>query len=350
MRNRVAATLAATATCLGFAVLGASVVTLRDDALRPTRVRVEPVWVPIQSAPATLSEPRKFVVTRSSRVELPAPQWEGTITGVSLSPGDVLDGNLAAPLAVDGRDRPWLVAPIPLFRSVGLGAAGVDVDSLAAFLISSGQRFDHATGTPVDTAMVAAIRQWARWLGFGRAVSAFEPEWVTWLPDTAVGQRVATVDVSVGQLAPGHGAKFATIGAQPVSIAPASDVVVSSGARLQLDSATQVLVVGGVELGFDEGQLQSAALAELSRLLCPDRNDLTADVVQRLPPESQTVPARALMPSSSGFCAIVADAATGDRPRVTEVAVLGSIGGAAIVAPLGGFVLVNPATSDLMCS
>lgn len=317
----------------------------RNESLDPVSRAPGPSWTPIVPSPPSIEATANFVVTRSQKTEIPSPPWFGTVTSVNLEEGVEINSRARAPISIDGIDRPWFTGPFPLFRSIGSGTSGADVDLLAIFLEDAGflAPDTQQAGEPVTRALISAVRAWAVAHGHSdRSLSSFDPAWVTWLPENIEGDRVFSVLTSVGKPAPTTGTPWLVTGGEvsAISMTTASE---QSTPTLKLEEIGTTVVIAGEEFAWTSGRLTDSGLEKLDTVLESDREEVSLRLIYHFP-TSFAVPASAIEQDGSVYCMTVTDDPEIGPYVATEVSILGTQPGVVVVNVGGGFVLVNPAS------
>ena len=324
-------------------LISLSLLWLRDESLEPAVNNVEPEWLAIITDPPPLERRQEFKVVRSEPEAIPASPWEGTITAVYIEPGSAIGPSREAPLAIDGTDRPWLVSPEPLYRSVGDGMSGPDVDAVAEFLESNGFEPEHKPEQKVGPIMEKAIEGWAKKNGFGEEETAFEPAWVSWLSPDLVDRRISEIQVKVGSPAPSSGEEFAVTASDPIRLEDSSDQT----APPLIEGVEKRIVIDDVEQPFADDSLDTEGLLALSETVTPETEDLKLLVRHVYPEGVAVVPPSSLVPIGSSYCITVSASSKGKNPSAVEVEAFGSSPGVAIVSGGSGYVLVNPSSTTV---
>lgn len=295
-----------------------------------------------------------FQVTAPHDVVVPAA---GLVTAVHASPGQVLAPTDAV-LSVDGAVLRAHVAEAPLYREIGPGTSGADVEGLRDYLAAAGSETTLGRDASYSPSLRRAITAYQRANGFP-ADGVFQPSSVVFVPAgspsvqsvlTAVGTTVSDGDpVLSGPVLPlslvlsaestlrlaGTDGPFALLLPDeeiPVtSLAPAPDDVHALHAALVAAAAR-----GTVDLTTDETTQSFTGLV----LHLPDA------------PVRGTVPTTAVYTTTTGTRCVFRTAETGDAGAVTSAdavpladatTVDGEIGLASVPADLVGQTVVrNP--------
>lgn len=326
----------ATATAL-------ALIWLRDESLEPVFMQAQQQWVAIATEPAPFEERLNYRMTRSDVVSIPAPRWTGTVTDLRVRVGDTLNAGGEPPIVIDGLGRPWFPAPAPLYRPIGRGLSGADVDLLASFLVSSGDLDPeaHERGTPVDHTMVSAIGAWSTAHGFGPRTTEFDPSWIAWFPPGFDGITITQVATAVGELAPAMGQGWVSAGAIPIALTVRSDGF-SRPSVVQVEGTVTTIVIDGTDYMWTPDGLDPAGLSALAALLGHDQEDVSLLTRHTYVAGAAAVPPSALVPTDDGYCMTVSAEPDSAASRRLAVQALGSRAGIAVVDAGTGYVLINP--------
>lgn len=130
-----------------------------------------------------------------------APSWQGTVTGVAIAPGDTVATG-AELLRVDGVARLAAASAAPFYRSLTVNDKGEDVRNLESALQTLGY-FKRTPNTVFDDATRVAVIALEKRIGIAEPSGVFDPGWLVWLP--AEQLTVGTVNIEVNQQAPAAG-------------------------------------------------------------------------------------------------------------------------------------------------
>ncbi|ACZ23253.1 putative peptidoglycan binding protein [Sanguibacter keddieii DSM 10542] len=134
-----------------------------------------------------------FQVTAPHDVVVPAA---GLVTAVHASPGQVLAPTDAV-VSVDGAVLRAHVAEAPLYREIGPGTSGADVEGLRDYLAAAGSETTLGRGASYSPSLRRAITAYQRANGFP-ADGVFQPSSVVFVP--AGSPSVQSVLTSVGEM------------------------------------------------------------------------------------------------------------------------------------------------------
>jgi hypothetical protein len=313
---------------------------LLDDDLNESERTEQPVLS--SPTPRTVTDERQMRIVASALAgpEIGAGTARGTITGVVLQPGVVMEQS-AVLFQVDGIDRVGFASSIPFYRPIASSADGADVSELHRLLVLSGVLAAAPANPRLATfATGQAIGDFAESIGAPRTTT-FDPAWVVFLP--ASGLVAEAVNLKVGQQAPAQGtviittpgratsARLASANQEPLTFAPGVEYIA---------------IVDGVEFAIDTAT-QSIADADLPRLRSPketERDGIPALTRRKTPLQALAVPSSAVMTNEKGtLCLWLPD---GKAYRPVTVTVAGARGGVTNIASgLGASqqVLSNPA-------
>lgn len=270
-----------TALLVGLVVVPAVFLALlrmgSTDSLPGVTFDAAPVLAKATARQVTGAQPVTLTPAWDQGSDLYAPPWNGLVTAVYASPGQPLASGDRV-VAVNAIDRIAYASPAPFYRSIASGASGSDVAALNQMLLDLGYIDDLPSDPTLATyATTAAVRDLASALDVPDATTTFDPAWVVWLP---VAPFVpATVNLVVGQSAPGPGAVIAS---GESTLASATLSATNQGS-LQVDPAAQwVVVVNGKSFPIDASKLtvSPSALADLAALL-PQPSSAASDNVAR---------------------------------------------------------------------
>src|SRR5690606_22795008 len=107
------------------AVLLAAAWLNRSDSVDGVTIRREAVLTEATARTVTDSRPAALRLTWEPGIELYAPPWNGTVTRLYATPGDVLVPGDPI-LAIDGIDRIAIPAEQPFYRPIRSGVTGDD--------------------------------------------------------------------------------------------------------------------------------------------------------------------------------------------------------------------------------
>lgn len=263
----------------------------RLDAISPVP---SPITHVVESRPDTRAVGVSVEIRWLDGETVAAPSWSGTVTGLHLSPGDVIGSNdLVA--SVDGIDRVAITTPTPLYRHLGRGDTGDDVAHLQAVLAGMGW-FDGDADGRYGPGTVAAVRAFATYLGVARPDGRFDPAWVVWLPSTSFA--VGSVDATVGFPAPAPGTAWLR---GPQVVAEVT-LVQADGARLKLDGDAWELWIGDAVVALHDGLPNLQDMERVTQR--PSDGETTVSVSGRVlradAPDVPVVPAAAVVAGTDG--------------------------------------------------
>lgn len=270
-----------------------------------------------------------------------APAWAGTVGSVAeavqLSDGDVI-------AVVGGVTRLAATTPGPFYRPLGAGAMGADVGWLHEFLTSYG--FSKVPGgTTATPETMNLVTELAGELGVTGEVTAFDPSWVVWLPQTPY--EIASLELAPGAPAPSEGSIIATTS----SSLSAVDYQTLDGGPIEFDPGTAyVLTIGDLEVSLDAtGLVTPDGLMRLSSALGRTAEGEGQGTVRREEPRPVwSIPTAAISSGAAGDLCIWVER-QGDYEAVPIVA-LSSQAGVTYVEPGDSppMLLTNPA--DVLAS
>lgn len=268
-----------------------------------------------------------------------APAWSGIVGRVDVQPGDSVDHGDAIAV-IDGTTRLAVSSPQPFYRPLGLDDRGPDVGWLHDALASLGymEGVSNQDRERTSEATLLAIGGLATDLGISSTVSAFDPAWFVWLPQSL---QVEAIELTVGSPAPPAGSAIAASRAR----LGAATLQTMDGQQLELDrDVSYLLEIAGEELSLDSeiGTVNEAGLARLSTAL-PARLDSASGTVRREQPVPVwALPSAAVMSNASGQLCVWIE--SGDQfEAVGVVVVAGRAGVTFIVPPMtAANVLHNP--------
>lgn len=268
--------------------------------------------------------------------ELYAPSWNGTVTSLSLAPGDTLSSGDVV-VQIDGVDRVAVRTERPFWRSLHLEDDGPDVRMLQLWLAASGLYPTGQDDGAYDADLAAAVATWAASLGVRGTDGSFDPGWVVWLPTDEFS--VSEVALAVGSRTPGAGSTIA-VGPTPLLSVSLFD----EKAQALSNSAQGMLQVGDAEVAVTEGSLQASALRELSLEMDPGVQLVSAVLRSSDPVAVLEVPATAVVSNLAGeLCVFVPNSGSFEARAVTISD--GQVGRVVVATGLssGDEILVNPA-------
>lgn len=321
-------------------LLAAGGLAFRDDDLEETARSATPVLTSPTPRIVTDERQLRIVAAAIPGPEIAAGVARGTITSVSVAPGDAL-GDGAVLFQVDGIDRVGFASSIPFFRPISSGTEGADVVELHRLLVLLGLLDSPpAHAGLANFATGQAIADFAESIGAPRTTT-FDPGWAVFLPVPDL--VAATVALKVGQQAPTQGQVIITT---PGTVTSAR---LASGNQEPLNFAPDVeyvAIIDGEEFGIDTAT-QSIVEADLPRLRAPketERDGIPALTRRKTPLQALAVPSSAVMTNEHGtLCIWLAEDKT---YRPSTVAIAGARGGVTNVASgleASQRVLANPA-------
>lgn len=230
------------------------------------------------------------------------PGRAGTITSVDVAAGQVVESGM--PIAsVDGVGVIALTTAFPLYRDLGPGDSGADVEMLTQTLVALELLDAERAGDRYTTSVSTAVRE----LNVRRAVDSnrLDRDGILWLPETFA---VASVQLRVGQVAPVRDTEFAN-GPQTVLgaaiEAPEADPEALPELHAIVAEGLHVLEVGGVEFDLDlDGSVVTAEVLGVGRTSETETID-SALIRLRTPELAFQVPAAAIITSADGSQCVV---------------------------------------------
>lgn len=232
-----------------------------------------------------------LVLSWSSAPELIAPAWQGTVTTLSVSPGDVLVTGDSI-IGVNGVNRIAAATENPFWRPLSRDNRGPDVEQLEELLLSLGHYGGTADGR-YDAALAISVDALAKTLGVLQPDSTFDPSWIIWLPSDPF--PVATVEAGVGRPAPSSGTVFLT-GHSTIAQISFFD---SDGESLPLDGDWLVNIAGRDYTAID-GALTQQSLHELARRISSEVTELSGRVRRAQPVRAIAIPTTAVASNRDG--------------------------------------------------
>jgi hypothetical protein len=191
---------------------------LLDDDLNESERTEQPVLS--SPTPRTVTDERQMRIVASALAgpEIGAGTARGTITGVVLQPGVVMEQS-AVLFQVDGIDRVGFASSIPFYRPIASSADGADVSELHRLLVLSGVLAAAPANPRLATfATGQAIGDFAESIGAPRTTT-FDPAWV-FLPASGLVAEA----VNLGQQAPAQGTVIITTPGRATSARLASPI------------------------------------------------------------------------------------------------------------------------------
>jgi len=212
-------------------------------------------WMSPQRESGTVSQQVTASVTASVESTAMAPAWEGTVTAVLAQAGELVQAGTPV-LSINGRGRVICASDFPLYRAIGLGDVGADVDAIAECLVTGGlwTRPD-GWGKSFDETLQAAASELDLLLGGDGTRTGVDPSDVLWT--TSLGWTLGRVNLAVGDIAP---ASRATV----LSAAPTlqvrwdseplnrAEALVNLGDQLQLSAS--IVTADGTSLDLPAGR------------------------------------------------------------------------------------------------
>lgn len=155
----------------------------------------------------TLRQALNATATRELGATLAAPNWDGVVTAVHLSSGDVVTSGMRV-ADVNGRARVVCVGAFPFYRPLTVGDAGPDVPILANCLREMGLWEAPAGWAQVfDNSLTLAASRLDVTLGGTGSPQGVDPSDFVWA--ASAGWTVERVNLSVGSAAPTFGEPIA---------------------------------------------------------------------------------------------------------------------------------------------
>lgn len=303
------------------------------DRATPTPLRggapPEPLIVPTSHLTRTQSAAVsvKVVSAAGSPVRTAAG---GTITDLRMAVGSALDDG-AVVAAIDDLPVTAMVAPAPLYRNLGPGDKGADVERLQRWLGGLGYPTGGVDGT-YGGGTATAVARFNK--DHGRTGDTFDLAAVAWIGRTS--PRIGTVAVSVGdQIA--AGAELGRSDGRPVSITVTEPKSSLSGA------SAYKLVVGQAAVPYEPSKGQVSAEADVAAVAAAlgAAVEGTGRIESANPVTVMSVPAGALVTDSEGKVCVFPDATAAPVPVTAMSSALGVVD----IEPIDTLtsVLANPA-------
>jgi hypothetical protein len=243
-------------------------------------------------------------LTYGSEVTLLAPQWNGIVTAIDVSPGQTVTSGTPI-LAVDGNTEIALQSSLPFYRPIGPGTDGPDVAALRSALSAIGYG-DLGSSTSYGPTLQAAIEDLAGKLmpDASPVPDTFSPSWVVYLPVSSL--KVASVSATLGSSAPPPGQGFLTSTSvlQPFSLSPAQGASLpssSNGYELVLEDGSDIPLQAGFKVS------SPSALSTVQQSLSGNPTSLSAQIQLIHPATFQEVPTTAIVTSASGHQCVFLD-------------------------------------------
>lgn len=331
--------------------LAATLIWLRDETLLTVRRSdAEPIVTTASPMPTRFATTVQFELTWSTTSQVSAPDWFGTVTKVELHPGDAFPSSVAQ-ILVNGQARRWFVSEAPLFRTIGLGSKGEDVEALRAFLAELGYLPPTAeSGSPVTRSDVESFRAYGRDHGFEQGSGSqarFEPGWVIWVP-LGVEGVVGSVPIQPGQPAPPMGSPVVVLAPRLLDVQLRLDRA-GAAATLVEGAVEGTLTVGDIEfpwpVALSDEDLRRLELELVSQGAAEAlSSELFGRIDWHLGSDYSAVPVTAIVTDATGRCVWV------ERNQSFEPAPVTVAGGDLDVVFVSGInpgdsVLVNPSST-----
>ncbi len=308
-----------------------------DDSLS----ELDPDRLPVLVQPSARSDDSESAATAKLTwrppVEVPAPHWSGTVTGVYVEPGArVKEGHTV--VSIDSISRVAVATASPFVRRLARRSTGEDVEELQRLLQAWGWYDDSIDGS-YGPGTASAVSQWAKSLGIDKPDGSFDPAWTVWLPHNDF--EVDLVGVRVGFPAPQVGSAVIS---SPQVLTSANLASADGGRELRL-TEDWVLFVRETQINIESGQLGPRALVELAAVTLPEDQEVAGLIRRAVPLDTLDIPVSAVMVGREGVnCVWVASGVDSYLPREVSLGE-GRTGLVVVTAGLSieDQLLVNPA-------
>lgn len=275
-----------------------------------------------------------LLVTWGEPQSVLSPPWAGTVTGVPVVPGDIVE--VYDPVVeIDGVLRIAVGFERPFYRSLSRRSRGSDVVQLQTMLSEFGF-YNGAFDGEVGSSTELAIDDFAASLGAGDADGVFDPAWTVWIGDMAPFD-VASVSPVVGAVAPVAGSSL-LVGPTPVR----EVVFVDSSDELLPLPGRWLFTFQGVEFEVVDGAPTPDAVAAIEATVAAGTERITGMVALAEPVVAIDVPPSAIVTGADGtMCVWVVK---GSAVEPAQVVLAESAIGAAVSNGLtpGETILTNP--------
>lgn len=219
-------------TLTAAAALGVGYWAGRTASTPPSVQTQQLIMTAVEAREGTLGQRLDYAVNAQWHTATIPAAVQGTVTSLELAAGKPLNaGDIA--LTVDLRPVVVAQGAVPMFRDLGPGSSGADVEQLRRLLRAMGA--DVAEKGKYDDALAAAVRRWQGQLGVDQTgtVGAGDIIFLPRLPSSIV----AASEVAVGtKLAPGQ-ALLAVPQAQPkltMQVGPEHVAFVPVGTKVEV--------------------------------------------------------------------------------------------------------------------
>lgn len=313
-----------TGTVLLWGVLPLGVGLVLAQNISTTQLVEEPYWIDFESTPQETTIQVETELQWSVESVLVAPPWDGTISGVFVEVGDVLQSGDPV-IEVDGITRPYAHLAQPFYRSLCQHDSGRDAQLLNDLLREWGH--EHADDDRVTLATIRGVRSLGHGLGVPRAryVDCFDPAWLVTSPSPEF--VVGSLGVVLGAPAPPHGTSVAVM--DPQLVAANLHGKASTAIEMRSQGYSDVSI-GGVPMG--ELGVDGALLTSLSQIR--DQVELmepyvVATLVREVAEHEWVIPSSALHGEGGSTCVVVRTA--GSEVSAVPVTVVSRQNGAVVV-------------------
>jgi hypothetical protein len=345
-RLKAADALLAILLCVAFAapVAGAWYLHIYQDPISQVAGRQEAVFSSLTRVELDGARPAAVQLSWTTERGLVAPNWTGTVTAVSVAPGDTIqEGAVVA--EIDGVDRIAAETASPFYRPLAQGSQGDDVQDLNNLLSRLGLR--HGGGKAWTTSTSDGVAALQRRLGLQPPSPAqFDPAWVVWLPRNSL--TAGSVELSLGGPAPGPGTQFLT----PAAVLSDGLLVEQDTSSLTLDSgdAWRFTTETGVNLPVvvdSSGVGRVADLPALNAAVSTGTESVNGQVAYSQPVTATAVPVPAVVTAKGGDTCLWLAPRTGDLQPWPVTVIDGDVSATYVseTPPAGVKVLVNPAAT-----
>lgn len=273
--------------------------------------------------------------TWGESVGVVAPDWFGTVSGVSVQVGsEVASGDVVA--LIGGIDRMAWLSDAAFWRPLVVRDSGDDVAELQSMLTGLGF-FEGEVDGVFGRDLEVSVKAWEASIGVVRPTGRFEPGYVVWFPEPEI--LVASVGLVNGAPAPGAGSVVLE------SAVPLSAVtLIDQDGRTVAPEGVWVLQVDDVQVEMVDGVVSPDGLEALGLVLDPEGNPSSGRIRIAEPTLEITIPATAVVAAADGSLCVYVPAGAEYEIRVITVG-SGRVSTVDVSSGLaaGDEVLANPA-------
>lgn len=258
-----------------------------EGRLDEIEIRPEPIVLDAVPSVDDQLQPALARLTWAPGDQVRSPGMSGIVTWVGVAEGDsIVTGDTIA--RVDSVARLAVSSGSPLFRPLGRGDGGPDVETLQEILVALGYLVDAVDGR-YGSGTEKAVQELSADLGLERATSVFDPAWFIWLPTEPFAVEEVLVDE--GQAAPAVGEVMLQ---GPPKLAAVQVWAVGDDGE-QLVDGEWAFHLAGRRIAVDDGIVPESELTYLASSFSADISEASVQIFRPHALSGFVIPASAVL-------------------------------------------------------